>query len=77
VYRKKIDITFDGFELQEIENTWIRSLQQSDGSHPWKMSFIGFLLGELIKQQMLEIDIAQINGIFVQSPEGAICLVLR
>jgi hypothetical protein len=31
------------------------------------MSFIGFLLGELIKQQMLDDRIAQINGIFVQS----------
>jgi uncharacterized membrane protein YcaP (DUF421 family) len=28
---------------------------------------IGFLLGELIKQQMLDDRIAQINGIFVQS----------
>jgi hypothetical protein len=70
VYRKKIDITFDGFELQEIENTWIRQYNKADGSHPWKMSFIGFLLGELIKQQMLDDRIAQINGIFVQSPEG-------
>lgn len=70
VYRKKIDITFDGFELQEIENTWIRQYNKADGSHPWKMSFIGFLLGELIKQQMLDDRMAQINGIFVQSPDG-------
>jgi hypothetical protein len=70
VYRKKIDITFNGYELQEIENTWIRQYNKADGSHPWKMSFIGFLLGELIKQQMLDDRIAQINGIFVQSPEG-------
>jgi hypothetical protein len=70
VYRKKIDITFDGFELQEIENTWIRQYNKADGSHPWKMSFIGFLLSELIKQQMLDDRIAQINGIFVQSPDG-------
>ncbi|WP_413998704.1 hypothetical protein ACMDB5_13085 [Flavobacterium sp. W1B] len=70
VYRKKIDITFSGYELQEIENTWIRSYNKTDGSHPWKMSFIGFLLGELIKRQMLDDRIAQINGIFVQSPGG-------
>ena len=69
VYRKKIDITFSGFELQEIENTWIRQYNRADGSHPWKMSFIGFLLGELIKRQMLDDRIAQINGIYVQSPE--------
>ena len=70
VYPKKIDITFVGSKLQEIETTWIRSYNKADGSHPWKMSFIGFLLGELIKQQMLDDRMAQINGIFVQSPDG-------
>jgi len=70
VYRKKIDITFNGYELQEIENTWIRNYNKADGSHPWKMSFIGFLLSELIKRQMLDDRMAQINGIFVQSPDG-------
>ena len=69
VFRKKIDITFSGYELQEIENTWIRSYNK-EGSSPWKMSFIGFLLGELIKQQKLDDRKAQINGIYVQSPEG-------
>lgn len=70
VYRKKIDISFSGYELQEIENTWIRSYNKTDGSQPWKMSFIGFLLGELIKRQMLDDRNAQINGIYVQSPDG-------
>lgn len=70
VYRKKIDITFSGYELQEIENTWIRQYNKADGSHPWKMSFIGFLLGELIKVQMLDDRNAQINGIYVQSPDA-------
>lgn len=70
VFRKKIDITFTGHELQEMENTWIRSYNKADGSHPWKMSFIGFLLGELIKRQKLDDRNAQINGIFVQSPDG-------
>lgn len=70
VYRKKIDVTFSGHELQEIENTWIRQYNKADGSHPWKMSFIGFLLGELIKRQMLDDRSAQINGIYVQSPDG-------
>lgn len=70
VYRKKIDITFDGYELQKIENTWIRQNNKADGSHPWKMSFVGFLLGELIKVQMVDDRNAQINGIYVESPEG-------
>lgn len=70
VWRKKIDITFDGYELQRIENTWIRNYNANDGSHPWKMSFIGFLLGELIKAQKLDDRRAQINGLHAESPEG-------
>lgn len=70
VWRKKIDITFNGYELQEIENTWIRTYNKNDGSHPWKMSFIGFLLGELIKAQKRDDRNAQINGVWVQSPEN-------
>lgn len=70
IWRKKIDIEFDGYELQNIENTWIRMYNGSDGSHPWKMSFIAFLMVEIIKQQILDDRKAQINGIFVESPDG-------
>lgn len=69
IFRKKIDITFSGYELQEIENTWLR-IKNSDGSHPWKMSFIGFLLSELVKQQKVDGRTAQINGIYVETPDG-------
>lgn len=68
VFAKKIDITFSGYELQQIENTWIRSYNK-EGSHPWKMSFIYFLLGEILKRQALDDRNAMINGIFVQTPE--------
>lgn len=70
VFRKKIDITFNGYELQEIENTYIRSYNGNDGSHPWKMTFIYFLLSELVKRQKLDDRRAQINGIYVETPEG-------
>lgn len=69
VFRKKIDISFDGYELQKMENTWIHNYNKS-GSHPWKMSFIGFLLSELVKRQKLDDRRAQINGIFVETPDG-------
>lgn len=68
VFAKKIDITFSGYELQQIENTWIRSYNK-EGSHPWKMTFVYFLLGEIIKRQALDDRNAMINGIFVQTPE--------
>lgn len=70
VFRKKIDITFSGYELQQIENTWMRQYNAADGSHPWKSTFIGFLLVELVKQQMLDDRKAQINGIYAETPEG-------
>lgn len=66
VYRKKIDITFDGFELQNIENTWIR-MYNNVGSHPYKMSFIQFLMTEIVKQQKLDDRKAQINGLYAVS----------
>lgn len=69
VYRKKIDITFEGYQLQEIENTWIRSYNK-EGSHPWKMSFVYFLLSELVKQAAADDCNAQINGIYVANPGG-------
>lgn len=70
VFRKKIDISFNGYELQEIENTWIRSYNGNDGSHPWKMTFIWALMTEIVKQQMLDDRKAQINGIYAETPEG-------
>ncbi|MES2487564.1 MAG: hypothetical protein V4581_16660 [Bacteroidota bacterium] len=70
VFRKKIDITFDGFELQQVETMWVGKTQKMDGSHPWKMSFIGFLLVELVKRQKLDDRKAQINGIYVPGPGG-------
>jgi hypothetical protein len=70
VYRKKIDITFDGFELQQLENTWVGRIKNMDGSHPWKLSFVAFLLSELTKQQIVDDRQAQINGIFAVGGNG-------
>lgn len=69
VFRKKIDIEFDGYELQQIETTWINSYNK-EGSHPYKNSFVYFLLSELVKRQMADDRKAQINGVFVQTPDG-------
>lgn len=70
VWPKKIDIEFSGPELQKLETTWIRSVANLDGSHPWKMSFIGFIVSELLKQQQLDDRRAQVNGIYVPTPAG-------
>ncbi|WP_322970344.1 hypothetical protein [Faecalibacter sp. LW9] len=68
VYPKKIDIEFEGYQLQMYETMWIREVVNLDGSHPWKMSFIGYLLSKLIEQQRIDDRKAQINGILAIDP---------
>jgi len=70
VFDKKIDITMTGAKLKQIEKSWLTFMNGSDGSHPWKTTFVGFLLGEYIKQAALDSRIAQINGIYVKTPDG-------
>ncbi|MGV0995492.1 hypothetical protein [Empedobacter falsenii] len=70
VFPKKIDIEFDGYQLQQYETMWIREVVNLDGSHPWKMSFIGFILSKLIEQQRIDDRKAQINGILAIDPRG-------
>lgn len=69
VYDKKIDITLTGEKLKSIEKSWLSYLNGSDGSHPWKTTFVGFLLSEYIKQVALDSRIAQVNGIYVKNPK--------
>lgn len=69
-FRKKIDIEFSGYELQQIENTWINSYNANDGSHPYKMSFVGFLISEIMKRRMADDVKAQIIGIYSDNGGG-------
>jgi len=69
VYDKKIDITLTGEKLKQIEKSWLTYMNGADGSHPWKTTFVGFLLGEYIKQAVLDSRIAQVNGIYVKTPK--------
>jgi len=69
VYDKKIDITLTGEKLKQIEKSWLSYMNGADGSHPWKTTFVGFLLGEYIKQAVLDSRIAQVNGIYVKTPK--------
>jgi len=67
---KKIDIEFSGYELQQIENTWINMYNANDGSHPYKMSFVGFLISEIMKRRMADDVRAQIIGIYSDNGGG-------
>jgi len=70
VYDKKIDITLTGEKLKQIEKSWLSYMNSADGSHPWKTTFVGFLLGEYMKQAIVDSRIAQVNGIYVKTPKN-------
>lgn len=70
IYPVQIDAEWEGYQLQEIETSWLNMLNK-EGSQPEKMSFVRFLVGELLKRARVEDRISTLNGIFVQTPAGA------
>lgn len=70
IYPVQIDAEWEGAQLQEIEASWL-NMMNKEGSQPEKMSFVRFLVGELMKRARVEDRISTLNGIFVQTPKGA------
>lgn len=70
IYPVQIDAEWEGAQLQEIETSWLNMLNK-EGSQPEKMSFVRFLVGELMKRARVEDRISTLNGIFVQTPKDA------
>lgn len=70
IYPVQIDAEWEGAQLQEIEASWLNMLNK-EGSQPEKMSFVRFLVGELMKRARVEDRISTLNGIFVQTPKNA------
>ena len=64
VYDNQIDLEFMGYELQKLEKTWLGKLNQ-EGASPFKMSFVAFLMQEIIKKRIEEDEMALIRGIYV------------
>lgn len=70
IYPVQIDAQWEGYQLQEIETSWL-NMMNKEGSQPEKMSFVRFLVGELMKRARMEDRISTLNGIFVQTPDSA------
>lgn len=70
VYAKKIDIEFDGQQLQKLETTWIAAVHNLNGSHPYKMHFIYWVIDMLVQKAAADERKAMINGIYVPTPDG-------
>lgn len=69
-YPVQIDIEFTGYQLQKLETSWINTLFDMDGSSPYKLSFIAFLIKKIDEQARLEDRISSINGVYVFKPLG-------
>lgn len=70
IYRIQIDLEFDGYKLQELENSWLNSIFNFDGSSPYKHSFIAWILQEVSKKARQEDAEGGINGIYAPNIAG-------
>jgi len=70
VFPVQVDITHQGYYLQKIEASWL-NMMNKEGSSPFKMSFVQFLLVELDKKVRQEDRKVAINGVFVKTPDTA------
>lgn len=70
IYPVQIDVQFTGYQLQKFETSWINALYDMDGSSPYKLSFVAFLVRKIDEQARLEDRISSINGVYVFKPSG-------
>lgn len=68
VWPVNIDLTYKGYDLQKMEASWLNAWNR-EGTSPYKISFIQFLLIEITKKARIEDRIAQIKGIYSAVPE--------
>ena len=70
IYRIQIDLEFNGYELQELETSWLNTIFNFDGSSPYKHSFIAFLIGKIDEKARQEDREGAINGIYAPNIAG-------
>jgi len=65
VYDIQIDMTWTGAELQDLEKSWLKTrLLDDNGSNPYKMDFVQFLVEHLLKKARYEDKLGLIKGVF-------------
>lgn len=68
VYPVQIDLEWEGFELQKMETSWMNRFN-NEGSQPYKMSFVRYLLVEILKKAREEDKIVLVNGVHVPTAD--------
>lgn len=71
VFDVSIDLEWAGHKLQQYEKSWIQSVMNMDGSNPYKMSFVQFLVTELMKKAKNEDRMSAVKGVYVPTPDDA------
>ena len=70
IYPVQIDLEFLGYTLQDLLKSWI-STYNKEGSQAYKMSFVRFLITELMKKARQEDRKVAVNGVFVATPDDS------
>lgn len=70
VWPIQIDVLFEGFQLQQLENSWISNVQNLSGSDGYKTPFVAYLSGLIDARARIEDREACIKGIYVKTPKG-------
>jgi hypothetical protein len=70
IFPISIDIEWQGHNLSKIETSWLNSFNK-EGSQAYKMSFVAFLVKEILKKARQEDRIATIKGIYSGTPDSA------
>lgn len=73
VYPIQIDTEIAGHELQAMETSWMNhlSMVSSAGSQPYKMSFVAYLAGEILKKAAEEDQYGHIRGVHIPTGDSA------
>ncbi len=67
IFPIKIDHTFD--DLKVLETTWLSDLNK-EGSSAYKMSFVGYLLKQMLLKAAQEDAIAAVKGVYIAPTPG-------
>ncbi len=70
IYPVQIDVEFTAEQLQQLETSWIHTIISMDGSSPYKLSFVAYLIKKIDDQARIEDRISAINGVYVYKPKG-------
>jgi len=71
IFDVSIDLEWVGNDLQKYEKSWLQGVMSMEGSSPYKMTFVQFLVTDLMKKAKAEDRMSSIKGVYVPTPDNA------